>query len=497
MSDFPIEIVLSLIALGVAVATYLQQFVFVDRKRLGYRVQMNTPASNIFTDSNGTSQTTAAASRSVMLIRIENHGTVPILARDYTSGDDRPKLCFAQHTVHKVEATERVDREGRTGLGAKLEAIAATNNADGSSEIELPDERLQPGEHYKVLAVLEGPVADPDDHDGDKVVKHRGSVNGGEFETTSSHSISTGHERALLGLSVFLAVVVMIQLLMVVLRPDPLPSYCATGELELVGSTAMAPMIIKAAQSYEKSCPGSEFAFDFTGTTDGLQDLDEPAATPNTVAIGEGPKQHTFPDLSEDAFAVAPFSVVVHPDLKVNDLTTEQIQRLFRGQIDNWREIGGPDLPVVVVDRTYGSGSRFALEHRLLDRSRPLYQPEPCAGRPRLVHCEVPSTGAMADVVARNPGAVGYLESAAVRDAAIVQVTIDGQVANKDNVRARTYPFYSVEFAFNDYPGGHLPSDSLAAKFIDYLTHGQGRLIVAEFGGIACVDWDVRAECAP
>ncbi|MFE3321887.1 substrate-binding domain-containing protein [Nocardia sp. NPDC059195] len=497
MSDFPIEIVLSLIALAVAVATYLQQFVFIERKRLGYRVQMNTPASKIFTDPNGAPQANnnGTASKSVVLIRIENSGTAEIVAGDYYSS--RPRLVFPAHTVHLIEVTERVNLQGRVDTGATLDAIQTVTRADGGSEIFLPAENLAVGEHYKVLAVLEGPVAAPDDHDGEQVVTHLGSIKSGTFEATPSHSSGIRPARALLGLSLFLAVVVTIQLVASIVRPEPLPDYCATGTLDLVGSTAMAPMIRKAAASFENHCPGAKFAFDFTGTTDGLEDLDAPESAPNTVAIGEGPKHKTFPDLSESAFAVAPFSVVVHPDLGVADLTTDQIQRLFRGQISNWIEIGGPDLPVVVVDREYGSGSRFAIEHRLLDWNRPLYQPEPCAGRQRLVHCEVRSTTAMADVVARNPGAVGYLESSAVRDAAIKSVKINGVEATKDNMRAKAYPFYSAEFAFNDYPGGQIPAESLAAKFIDYLTHGQGRLIVAEFGGIACVDWDVRTDCAP
>lgn len=54
MGSFPVEIVLSLLGLIVATATFLREFVFVGRKRLGYRVQMNTPASRIqLTDANG------------------------------------------------------------------------------------------------------------------------------------------------------------------------------------------------------------------------------------------------------------------------------------------------------------------------------------------------------------------------------------------------------------------------------------------------------------
>ncbi|MFD3704573.1 substrate-binding domain-containing protein [Nocardia sp. NPDC058658] len=491
MSDFPIDIALSVIGILVTLVAFLREFVFVGRKRLGYRVQMNTPVSRIpLTVSNGADVT-------VVLIRIENNGSTEIDEGDYRDAN-RPRLIFPGHSVQATEVTERVTRSGERWaldqLSSELRAIAHSTSPQGVGEIVLPKEILQRGEHYKVLAVLQAQGAAAPITDDREIVKHRGILKSGTIGMTTSRS---RREPVLLGLSSFLAVVLAVQLVLAVLRPEPPPDYCASGELRLVGSTAMETTVRKVAESFQKSCSGAKFAFDFTGTTDGLEYLARPEAAPNTVAIGEGPKHETFPDLSEDAFAVAPYSVVVHPDLAVSDLTTEQIQRLFRGQISNWREVGGPDLPVVVVDRIYGSGSRFALEHRLLNWNRPLYQPEPCAGRPRLVHCEVRTTSAMADVVAKNPGAVGYLESAAVRGAAVKAVRIDGVEATMDNVGAKAYPFYSVEFAFNDYPGGQLPAESLAAKFIDYLTHGQGRLIVAEFGAIACVDWDVRADCTP
>ncbi|MFD3506827.1 substrate-binding domain-containing protein [Nocardia sp. NPDC058666] len=432
---------------------------------------------------------------SLVLVRIENAGSAPITKEDYTLNDEqRPKVgLHLRFPGRKVIAVAVTDLTGipDENLGPSS-GIARRVEGEGAGlvgVIDLPKVRMDRKDHYKVLAVL-NKLGNAEE----TAPPTLSGLRGGTAESTRSDSRPP---RILVGLSIFLLALVLVQLGISLWRTAPLPNYCASGNVKLVGSTAMAPLVRTAARSFESNCPGATFALDFTGTTDGLEDLNEPALAPNIVAIGEGPKRHTFPDLSGNAFAVAPFSVVVHPDLGVTDLTTDQVQRLFRGQISNWREIGGRDLPVMVVDREYGSGSRFALEHRLLDWDRPLYRPEPCAGRQQLVHCEVGTSTAMADVVARNPGAVGYLESSTVRDAPIKSVKINGVEANRDTVRAKTYPFYSAEFAFHDYPGGQIPADSLAAKFIDYLTHGQGRLVVAEFGGIACVDWEIRADCAP
>ncbi|MGW5452982.1 substrate-binding domain-containing protein [Nocardia sp. NPDC003979] len=513
--NFPIEIVLSVLGVVVAVATFLRQFVFPGYKRIGFRVQMDTPVTGQIQfpppSSPGEVDVTGALRNlqtgapggddlelhklSLALVRIENVGSLPIEKDDYALADPAlPKaglhLTFPGRQVVAVAVTE-LDGVYAGSLGP--ESGIGWRNVDAGDTLEgivdLPKAPIDRKGHYKILAVLNnkrGLAA----FDKPTLTGLRGSAQ--RAKTTRSGSRSW----PLIALSVFLLILVLVQLGVALTRTDPPPSYCADGNLTLVGSTAMEKMVREVAENYETHCSGADFAFDFAGTSDGLRVLDKPEQAPNTVAIGEGPKRDTFPDLFETPFAVAPFAVVTHPDLGIADLSTAQIQRLFRGEIDNWRMLGGPDLPVVVVDRQHGSGSRFALEARLLDWQRPLYHPEFCAGRSRLVHCEVGSTGEMAEVVAATPGAVGYLEATTVGEG-LRAVTINGQAATKTHVAERSYPFYSVEFAFHDYPGGNMPAGSLAAKFVDYLVYGDGRLVVAEFGGIACLELAKRSECEP
>ncbi|MCA2206726.1 substrate-binding domain-containing protein [Nocardia rosealba] len=501
--NFPIEIVLSVLGIAVATATFLLQFVLVGRKRVGYRVQMDTPVTgetesvlagalhNLTTGAGGNEQ---LARLSLVLVRIENAGSLRIGDDDYvtrTNSEVGLHLVFPERKVIGLAVNELSNGVQRDNFDADS-ALAQRDEvvrAQPRGIIDLPKVPLERGQHYKILAVLRRETGSGEP----EAPFVEGSIKGGSVAVTESNS---GPSKKMLALCGFLVAVVVVQLVLSIVRPDPKPSYCADGNLTLVGSTAMEKMVREAAKNYETHCSGAGFTFDFVGTSDGLRVLDKPEPAPDTVAIGEGPKRDTFPDLFETPFAVAPFAVVTHPGLGIADLSTAQIQRLFRGEIDNWRMLGGPDLPVVVVDRQHGSGSRYALEARLLDWQRPLYQPEFCAGRSRLVHCEVGSTGEMAEVVAATPGAVGYLEATTVGEG-LRAVTIDGQPATETHVADRSYPFYSVEFAFHDYPGGDMPAGSLAAKFVDYLVYGDGRLVVAEFGGIACLELARRSECEP
>ncbi|WP_336081437.1 PstS family phosphate ABC transporter substrate-binding protein [Nocardia sp. SSK8] len=494
MGEFPIDIVLSLIGLVVAVAAFLREFVFVGRKRLGYRVQMNTPASRILADPNAapTPNSAAAPPRSVVLIRIENDGNATIEDRDYgTSG--RPRLSLPQHRVSVVEVTERVDQSGAPvqPLSPALRGIAAGTDDDGHAEIVLPAERLERGEHYKVLAVLEGPAPDPLDRNATKVIQKVGSLEGGRFVLTSSGS---RREPALLGLSVFLALVVMTQLLVAVLRPDPPPRDCAGGDLTVVGSTALAPAIREAADTYERTCTAAHFTFDFTGTEPGLRALTLAGPTSGMLAIGDGSKGTSFAALTEHPLARGSFSMVVHPGVGLRDLSTSQIRDLYRGNVRNWNEIGGPDLPVVLIDRTAGSGTRRALEARLLEENRKVFRYTSCVGMaPGGAQCEVDVTEEVATFVAKIPGAVGYLETSSV-GADVLAVSIDGVAPTPETVRAGTYPFTGVEYA---YTHGPVAGDSLVAQFLDYLTRGKARLTMIEFGNIPCTDQPEPKFCTP
>ncbi|MGF0316624.1 substrate-binding domain-containing protein [Nocardia fluminea] len=167
---------------------------------------------------------------------------------------------------------------------------------------------------------------------------------------------------------------------------------------------------------------------------------------------------------------------------------------LYRGNIKNWNQIGGPDQVVVLIDREAGSGTRTALENRLLEGSRKVFPFIPCAGRPSDgAQCEVRTTEEVASFVADTPGAVGYMQTSAVSDA-VRLVSLDGVSASEDTMKARTYPLTVVEYADTH---GQVAGDSLSAQFIDYLIHGQGRAVIREFGNIPCLDSVAQEICTP
>lgn len=505
--DIPLELILSGIGLAVASAAFMREFVLVGRRRLGYRFQMDTPVTgetdtaslvgalrNLRTPEVGGSPLDLSK-LSVVLIRIENNGTLAIDAEDYTMGGVGSKVglqvFFPGREVIGLTVSEyeqgvpAANLTQEAGLGHGFQG----EGDEFKGFIELPKVPLERRQHYKILAVLKRV------HGSGEPKKSivEGAIKRGTIDETTSHD---GPSKRLMALSGFLVALIAVQAVLA-LQPDPPPSDCAGGELTLVGSTAMAPMIKRAAETYGARCTDAKFSFDFHGTTQGHDKMVESAPARNMVSIGEGPKLDSYRTLSERAIAAAVYSVILHRDLNLENLTVQQVQDLYAGRVKNWQQVGGPDLPVTLVDRQPGSGTMNAINWRLGITTRESDATTSCLGRPpERRHCRADSTTAMLGAVAEIPGAIGYVETAAVTDD-VKAIMLGGVVATKENMLAHTYPFWSVEYALTDYPDGRIPADSLAGNFIEYLIHGRGKLVIEEFGAAACVELATPRDCTP
>ncbi|TCJ99238.1 PstS family phosphate ABC transporter substrate-binding protein [Nocardia alba] len=501
--EIPVELIVSVTGLAVASAAFVREFILVGRRRLGYRFQMDTPVTgetdtaslvgalaNLSTPEVGGAPL-ELSKLSVVLVRVENGGTLAVDPDDYTMSGTDPRvglhINFPGREVIGLAVTE-LDGPLPDNLGPGS-GIGKRSRGEGESFvgiIDLPKVQLERRQHYKILAVLkrvhgDGEPAEP---------VLTGRVKRGRVVETRSQP---GPSKKLMALSGFLVALIAVQAVLA-LRTDPPPRDCAGGELTLVGSTAMAPMIRKAAQNYAKTCTEAKFTFDFAGTSDGLVKLVQAGPTQGMLAISDGPKGSGFDKLVEYPLALSSFSIVTHPGVGLPNLTTSQVRDLYRGNIKNWNQIGGPDQPVVLIDREAGSGTRTALENRLLEGNRKVFPYIPCAGRPSGgEQCEVKTTGGVASFVAETPGAVGYMDTSSVSGAVTV-VSLDGVGASEDTMKARTYPLTVVEYADTH---GQVAGDSLSAQFIDYLMHGQGRAIIREFGNIPCLDAVGQAICTP
>jgi phosphate transport system substrate-binding protein len=96
-------------------------------------------------------------------------------------------------------------------------------------------------------------------------------------------------------------------------------------------------------------------------------------------------------------------AVIVHPSNPVTQLTLPQVSAIYRGEITNWRDVGGDDRPIVLLSRETNSGTHvFFLEHvvRLnLKDNKDLFSPDTLL---------MPSSEGITAEVRQNPNTIGY-----------------------------------------------------------------------------------------
>jgi phosphate transport system substrate-binding protein len=166
--------------------------------------------------------------------------------------------------------------------------------------------------------------------------------------------------------------------------------------------------------------------------------------------------------IARDALAL-----IVHPSNPVGNLSGEQIKAIFSGAIRSWAEVGGSAQPIVLVSREAGSGTFGAFEE-LVMKGVPIVSSALRQG----------SNGAIRQIVAEDPNAVGYI-SLGIVDQTVKALAIDGVQAATANVESDQYklvrPFLFV------WRKGH-PLSPVANGFVEYVMSPAGQEELAKSG---------------
>lgn len=465
---------------------------FMQRgRRLGYRVQLNTPLRDgsetvgDLTVRDGEVGSTGGST--LVLLRIENDGLRDISHGDYERSDgfEGLRVTFDDKTVQAVVATI----PGAFGR-VKRNLEAEPRLRKEGNAVLMPKVSLTRKQYFKLLVLLSGPVA-PDE------VELTGTLRETDIHRNHSRSVddrTPTFSPAARNIVLVLAACVVTLAAIIVRTEAPPPIGCARGTLTVTGSTAFAPVVRELAKKYEKDCDGATIVVDAHGSTAGIRKLAAAGAaggkgSPAVVALSDGRKPAGYPQLRESMVAVSLFTLVLNDRAPVDDLTLDEVRRLYRGDITRWNQIaGGPDLPVLLVSRDANSGTREVFQRRVLGRNEPANSSRDCEHRDdpeaKVVRCELDSTEQVLATVARLPGAIGYTELRAGSGLkGLHRVAIDGRVPHVDEIGDSTYPYREIEYA---YTWGQPPADSLTSSFLTYLSRGGGQDVIRTHGHLPC-----------
>ncbi|MCM3038613.1 phosphate ABC transporter substrate-binding protein [Paenibacillus motobuensis] len=228
-----------------------------------------------------------------------------------------------------------------------------------------------------------------------------------------------------------------------------------SGSILAVGSSALQPLVEQASQSFMDLNPKVSIQVQGGGSGTGLTQVSGGQADIGNSDVFAAEKLEAGPaaELVDHQVAVVGMATVVNPEITVDNLTKDQLVKIFKGEITNWKDLGGADQKIQIINRPSSSGTRATFEKYALGTKT-----EDLAGA-----IQEDSSGTVKKLVKETPGAIGYLALSYLDDS-IKAVKYEGVDPTEDNVANGTYPVWAYEHM---YTKGE-PNEIVKA-FLDYI----------------------------
>jgi phosphate transport system substrate-binding protein len=244
----------------------------------------------------------------------------------------------------------------------------------------------------------------------------------------------------------------------------------ASQHYSLGGSTTVAPIIENAIEVLEVEYPQYHITYEAQGTSAGIQGL-----FTKTFLLA-GASRDLSPDEVQKgavahAFALDGLAVIVNEDVFVTSVTRDDLRRIYDGSLTNWSELGGKDLPIEIVNREEGSGTRESFTALVMKNH---------AYKKNVI--TIDSNGNMVTMVTEIPGAIGYcgfsfIEKTYNMGGRVLKVEDIEPTAQ--NVRDKHYPLSRELYLVSEGP---VTPGSFGDFFLNWLLSPEGQKIVENQG---------------
>lgn len=239
-----------------------------------------------------------------------------------------------------------------------------------------------------------------------------------------------------------------------------------SGTITLAGSTSMEKLCEAMSESFMEKYPDITVTVEYTGSGAGLESL-----AAGSVDIGNASRNLKEEELSggsvENVVAIDGIAVITDKENTVKDLSAEDLAKIYKGEVKNWKDLGGNDEQIVVIGREAGSGTRDAFEELLEVADACNYAQE------------IDSTGGVLAKVASTPGAIGYV-SLDVVDDTVNAVSLNGVEPTEEQILAGSY-LLSRPFVMAT-KGTIEEQNELVQEWFNYIKSEDGKSVIKGVG---------------
>jgi phosphate transport system substrate-binding protein len=234
-----------------------------------------------------------------------------------------------------------------------------------------------------------------------------------------------------------------------------------SGKLTLAGSSALLPLMQEAANEFQAKNPGVQITVTAGGSGAGRTQVCEGKIDIGNSDVPLSADEKTklnCADAAETPVAIQAFAPVANKQGpgSVTNLTKQQLIDIFSGKVTNWKDVGGDDQAVVLINRAKGSGTRANMAKFLFGGDDTKFA---------IGASEEDNNETVKQTLSQTPGAVSYLGFAYLTSPDLLAIGIDGAVPTKTDIQASKWPIGGPGYTITK--GAPSP---VAKAFLDFVT---------------------------
>ncbi|MBC6370187.1 phosphate ABC transporter substrate-binding protein PstS family protein [Lactobacillus kullabergensis] len=208
-------------------------------------------------------------------------------------------------------------------------------------------------------------------------------------------------------------------------------------KITIVGSSALQPLIEQAGNDYHLAHMSSNIVVQGGGSGTGLSQVQAGAVEVGTSDVfAETQKGIDAKKLEDYPVAVVGIVPIANKGVGVKNLSTKQLSDIFTGKIKNWRQVGGKNQSIIVINRSRGSGTRSTFEDLVLN------------GKEAINSQEQDSNGTVKKIVNSTPGTISYISFPYANDQNIQKISINNIQPDNRNIPTNKWPLWSYEHMY-------------------------------------------------